>query len=83
MLQAITSGKHGRLLISTTQHDTLWALIPGSPKEYTTRIYENSSPKWLASPLDDDLLVRFESNVASFFHWGTLEMLRSVNLSSA
>lgn len=82
VLQAITSGKHGRLLISTTQHDTLWALIPGSPKEYTTRIDGNSSPKWLASPLDDDLLVRFESNVASFFRWGTLERLQSVNLAS-
>lgn len=82
VIQAIPSEKHGRLLVSTSRHDTLWTLTPGHTQGCIARINGNAHPKWLTSSLDGDLLVRIESNVASFYRWETFERVRSVNLAS-
>ncbi|RYP80818.1 hypothetical protein DL769_002288 [Monosporascus sp. CRB-8-3] len=83
VLNAITSGKHSRLLTSTSQHDTLWSLSPENTEEYIARTDGDTKPRWAVSPLNDDVLVRFEATTASFFSWKTLERVRSVNLPSA
>lgn len=83
VLQAITSEKHGRILISTTQHDTLWAFAPENREDYMVRIDGNTKTRWSESPLDDELLVQLGPNTASFFRWKSLERVRSVSLTSA
>ncbi|RYP55765.1 hypothetical protein DL771_012356 [Monosporascus sp. 5C6A] len=63
------------------RHDTLWSLSPEDMEEYIARIDGNTKPRWAVSPLNDDVLVRFESSTASFFSWKTLERIRSVDLA--
>ncbi|RYP93763.1 hypothetical protein DL770_000135 [Monosporascus sp. CRB-9-2] len=65
------------------RHDTLWSLAPENTEEHIARTNGNTKPRWAVSPLNDDVLVRFEATTASFFSWKTLERIRSVDLASA
>ncbi|RYO76864.1 hypothetical protein DL766_009970 [Monosporascus sp. MC13-8B] len=83
VVNAVASGKHSRLLMSTSQQDILLSLSPENTGECIARIDGNTKPRWAVSPLNDDVLVRFEATTASSFSWKTLERVRSVDLPSA
>ncbi|RYP02989.1 hypothetical protein DL765_010638 [Monosporascus sp. GIB2] len=65
------------------RHDTLWSLSPENMEEYIARTDGDTKPRWAVSPLNHDVLVRFEATTASFFSWKTLERVRSIDLPPA
>ncbi|TGJ86392.1 hypothetical protein E0Z10_g2344 [Xylaria hypoxylon] len=82
--QIIASVKHNRLLISTVPLDTLWSLTVPGPAEYITciegSIKGSHKTRWLTSPTNRDLLVRFNKDAAVFYQWESLNPIRSVEL---
>ncbi|KAI0109257.1 hypothetical protein GGR51DRAFT_570088 [Nemania sp. FL0031] len=79
--QIITSTKHNRLLISTLPSDALWCLLDTSAVGYVACVEGSSKPKWLASTMSEDLLVRFDTSFATFYLWESLTPMRSVEIT--
>ncbi|KAJ2974337.1 hypothetical protein NUW58_g8689 [Xylaria curta] len=78
--QIIASMKHNRLLISTLQLDTLWNLVDTSAADYVACVQGNAKPRWFASPMSEDLLIRFHDATATFYAWESLAPISSVEL---
>ncbi|KAI0016137.1 hypothetical protein F4780DRAFT_783496 [Xylariomycetidae sp. FL0641] len=80
--QVIASGKYHRVLISTVRRDEFWHVDPSSPERQITHLEGSPRPRWLASPMNSDVLLHFEGDAAVFYRWEDLSRVRSVNLSS-
>ncbi|KAI0123279.1 hypothetical protein BJ170DRAFT_687296 [Xylariales sp. AK1849] len=76
--QMLASGKHGRLLLSTDKHDTLWPLqgqVDGD--RYLSRIDGTDSHRWV-SHINGQHLILVGETKAKIFNWAALEYLTSV-----
>ncbi|KAI0976688.1 hypothetical protein F4678DRAFT_480197 [Xylaria arbuscula] len=79
--QVVPSAKHNRLLVSTASSDALWDL-GGRATDAVACVEGNPKPRWLASPISEDILVRVgDDGVATFYQWESLTPIRSVRLA--
>lgn len=79
--QLLISSKHRRLLLSTTEHDTLWPLDAAEQPDYVERIGGSENIRWVPHA-DTQRLVRVEETGASIFIWINLEQLARVSFTS-
>lgn len=75
--QVLADNTMTKLLVSTSDKDTLWSL---SPEQSPTVLGEVSWPsrhgfKWITHPVYDDQLILFSNNIVHIYDWLTLTRL--------
>ncbi|KAK7927067.1 GPI inositol-deacylase [Apiospora marii] len=84
--QIACSGKHGRVLVSTDDHNTLWAIGEGGqeispPSEYVKRIDGSTRPSWVQHA-NSDTLIRVMDFGANIYSWSDLRLIRTVSFTA-
>ncbi|KAK7956103.1 uncharacterized protein PG986_005325 [Apiospora aurea] len=85
--QIACSGKHGRVLISTDDHNTLWATAREAgrerppPSEYLERIDGSARPSWVQHA-NVDTLIRLMDFGANIYSWSDLRLVRTVSFAA-
>lgn len=80
--QILVSGRHGRLLMSTSDAVTLWPVPGPAGGEFAARIPGRGGERWLAHPSQPDQLLYVDKTGVCAFSWTKLEAIRVVPLSS-
>ena len=80
--QIISSPKHSRLLISTLPSDAIWSLSNTDAVDCIASLEGSPKQRWLTSPLNEDLLLRFDRISATFYSWEDLTPTHSISHSS-
>lgn len=82
VVSILTSGKHSRLLISTSKSDILYRLPGNSNGQCLVQIENSEERHWVQSESHADQLVLMTKEKIQIRVWDTLECLASVSLSS-
>ncbi|KAK8090906.1 hypothetical protein PG994_000411 [Apiospora phragmitis] len=85
------SGTHGRVLISTGDHNTLWDIGSGGvdgggqertpPSEYLERSDGSTRPSWVQHA-NADTLIRVMDFGANIYSWSDLRLVRTVSFAA-
>ncbi|KAH9909403.1 hypothetical protein F4778DRAFT_229652 [Xylariomycetidae sp. FL2044] len=79
--QIIGSGKHGRLMISTTDHNTLWALEENKKAAHLQQIDGSDRPCWVQH-LDNKSLILVEETGVRIYTWANLDHVATIPFAS-
>ncbi|GAW25471.1 putative vegetative incompatibility protein HET-E-1 [Rosellinia necatrix] len=78
--QVIASAKHDRVLVSTVASDAVWSLAATSATRCIACVEGSPKQRWLTSAMNEDLLVRFSTGIATIYQWASLTPIGSVEL---
>lgn len=81
--QIACSGRHGRVLVPTDDHNTLWVIGGGDqesspPSEYLKRIDGSTRPSWVQHA-NSDTLIRIMDFGANIYSWSDFCLIRTVS----
>jgi WD40 repeat protein len=79
--QALTSGRHTRLLVSTEEKDTLWSWSEEGEHTYIDQVAGSKKARWISNSAQPDTILLCKDCEVELYEWSTLQRQNSTHLA--